>query len=52
MVIIKDWKKYYTMEETSKILDEKIEKKAKIFAKKVIEWQKKNNINNEELVYV
>ncbi len=39
MVIIKDWKKYYTMEESSKILDEKIEKRAKIFAKKVIEKQ-------------
>lgn len=40
-MIIKDWKKYYTLEEAKAISDIEIEKNAKKFAKKVLEMQKK-----------
>ncbi len=47
MVIIKDWKKYLTLEEAKILSNEKIKKNAKKFAKKVIKMQKQNNLLNE-----
>jgi len=55
MVYIKDWKKYYTMEESSKILDLSIKKRAKEFAEKVVKWNKEKRLKNleiKELSYV
>ena len=49
MTYIKDWNKYYSMEESSKILDERIKKRAKIFAEKVVKRNKTNRLKNVEI---
>ncbi len=49
MVIVKDWKKYYTMEESSKILDERFKKSAKKFAQEVIVKSKKNKRDESQV---
>lgn len=43
MVYIKNEKKYYTLEESSDILDERIKKRAKKFSKEVV-----SKINNKK----
>ncbi len=48
MVIIRNWKKYYTMEEAKLRSDKRIEENARKFAKRVIEWQKENNLVKEK----
>lgn len=40
-MIIKDWKKYYTLEEAKELTSKEIKENAKKFAKKVLEMQKK-----------
>ncbi len=49
MVVVKDWKTYYTMEESSQILDERLEKRAKSFAQKVVSRNTKKHITESTI---
>lgn len=51
MVIVKDWKKYYTIQESIKISDEYIKKSALELANELKKVREKN-INNENKAYV
>ncbi len=51
MVVIKDWKKYLTLDEAKALSDKQIDKDAKEFAKKVLKMQEQNtSVNKIEYV--
>ncbi|MCP4522970.1 MAG: hypothetical protein GY828_01995 [Candidatus Gracilibacteria bacterium] len=45
-------KQYYTFEETSNILDDKIKTRAKKVAQEIVEKNKKNRLSTKENIYV
>jgi hypothetical protein len=52
MVQMINGKEYYTMEESSVILDKKIKVRAKDFAQKIVAKNKANRLANNEKMYV
>lgn len=49
MVVVKDWEKYYTIEESSNILDKYIERSADDL---IIELRRKRKKENKDFLYV
>lgn len=52
MPIIRNWKTYYTLEEASSILDERIVERAERITKEILNKQKEKNILVREKCYV